>query len=92
MQIICIWQEYLIYYWIICIKYSHKIAYRSIGLMGRVFDNGPEDRGLIPGRVIAKTQKWYKIPPYLTLFIIRYIKGKVEQSRENGSLLSYTSV
>ena len=25
--------------------------------MVRVFSNGPEDRGSIPGRVIAKTQK-----------------------------------
>ena len=30
---------------------------RYIGLMSRVFANGPEDRGSIPGRVIPKTQK-----------------------------------
>ena len=29
----------------------------NIGLMSRVLDNGPEDRGSIPGRVIPKTQK-----------------------------------
>ena len=29
----------------------------SIGLMSRVFANGLGDRGLIPGRVIPKTQK-----------------------------------
>ena len=28
---------------------------RLIGLVGRVFANGPGDRGLIPGRVIPKT-------------------------------------
>ena len=28
-----------------------------IGLMRRVFANGPEDRGSIPGLVIPKTQK-----------------------------------
>ena len=31
--------------------------YRAIGLMSRVFANGPGDRGSIPGRVIPKTQK-----------------------------------
>ena len=30
---------------------------RAIGLMSRVFANGPGDRGSIPGRVIPKTQK-----------------------------------
>ena len=29
----------------------------AIGLMSRVFANGPGDRGSIPGRVISKTQK-----------------------------------
>ena len=38
----------------------------------RVFDNGPGDLGSIPGRVIPKTQKWYLMPPSLTLSIIRY--------------------
>ena len=28
-----------------------------ISLMGRVFTNGPRDRGLVPGRVIPKAQK-----------------------------------
>ena len=43
-----------------------------IGLVGKVFINGPEDRGSIPGRVIPKNQKWYLMPPCLTLSIIRY--------------------
>ena len=30
------------------------------------------DLGSIPGRVIPKTQKWYLMPPCLTLSIIRY--------------------
>ena len=29
----------------------------AIGQMSRVFNNGPEDPGSIPGRVIPKTQK-----------------------------------
>ena len=31
--------------------------YLLIGLVGRVFANGPEDRGSIPNRVIPKTLK-----------------------------------
>ena len=34
-------------------KYFSK--HRFIGLVGRVFTNGPVDRGSIPGRVIPKT-------------------------------------
>ena len=37
-----------------------------------LFANGPGDLGSIPGRVIPKTQKWYLMPPCLTLSIIRY--------------------
>ena len=44
----------------------------DIGIMVRVFANGPGDLGSILGRVIPKTQKWYLIPPCLTLSIIRY--------------------
>ena len=44
-----------------------------IDLVGRVFANGPGDLGLIPGRVIPKTLKWYLIPPCLTLSNIRYV-------------------
>ncbi len=52
----------------------HFIIYRAIGLMSRLFDNGPGDWGSVPGRVIPKTlKKWYLIPPCLTLSIIRYI-------------------
>ena len=33
--------------------------------------NGPGDLGSIPGRIIAKTQKWYLMLPCLTLSIIK---------------------
>ena len=33
------------------------LNYRAIGLMSRVFANGPGDRGSIPGRVAPKTKK-----------------------------------
>ena len=39
--------------------------------MSRVFASGPRDQSSIPGRVIPKTQKWYLIPPCLTLSFIR---------------------
>ena len=35
----------------------YMFKYWVIGLMSRVFANGPVDRGSIPGRVIPKTQK-----------------------------------
>ena len=43
-----------------------------IDIMVRVFANGPGDLGSLPGRVKPKTQKWYLIPPCLTISIIRY--------------------
>ena len=33
------------------------LSNQAIGLMSRVFANGPEDQGSIPGRVILKIQK-----------------------------------
>ena len=66
---------------------------RFIGLVGRVFANGPGDLGSIPGRVIPKT---LKIELDSSLFNYQQykvcIKGKVEQFRERSSALSYTSV
>ena len=47
--------------------YVYKIPQRLTS-----FANGPGDLGLIPGRVIPKTQKGYLIPPCLTLSIIWY--------------------
>ena len=42
-------------------------------LVGRMFTNGPGDRVSILSQVIPKTQKWYLIPPGLTLSIVRYV-------------------
>ena len=55
----------------------------DIGLGVRVFANGPEDLGSIPGRVIPKTQKMVLDASLLNTqhYKVR-IKGKVEQSRE----------
>ena len=64
-----------------------------IGLMSRVFTNGPADWGSIPGWVIPKTQKMVLDAALLNTqhYKVR-IKGKVEQSWEWSSTLPYTSV
>ena len=63
----------------------------DIGIMVRVFANGPADLGSIPGLVIPETQKMVLDA---TLFNTQYykvrIKGKVEQSKERSSALPYT--
>ena len=64
-----------------------------IGLVGRVFANGPGDLGSISGRVIPKTLKMV-LDTYLLntqQYKVR-IKGKVKQSREKSSALPYTLV
>ena len=64
-----------------------------IGLVGRVFVNGPGDLGSIPGRVISKTLKIVLDTSLLNTHQHKVgIKGKVEQSREMSSALPYTSV
>ena len=64
-----------------------------IGPVGRVFANGSGDLGSIPGRVIPKTLKMILDTSLLNTqqYKVR-IKGKVEQSRERSSALSYTLV
>ena len=69
--------------------YTHQ----PLGIIGRVFPNGPGDRGLIPGLIIPKTQKMIldtsllntqhnKIPPPLHHAIV---------ANKKGALVSYTS-
>ena len=75
---------------------QHKLKsciYIYIGLVGRVFANGPGDLGSIPGRVIPKTLKMVLDTSLLNTqqYKVR-IKGKVEQSRERSSSLPYTLV
>ena len=60
-----------------------------IGLVGRVFANGPGDLDSIPGRVIPKTLKTVLDTSLLNT---QQYKGKVEQTKERSSTLSYTSV
>ena len=66
---------------------------RSIGQVGRVFADGPGDRGSISSRVIPKTQKMILDTSLLNCQHYKIgIKGKVEQSRERSSALHFTSV
>ena len=62
------------------------MLYQAIGLMGRVFVNGPVDQDSIPGRVIPKTQTIVLDTAMLNTqhYKVR-IKGKVGQSRERSS-------
>ena len=61
-------------------------------MMFRVFPNGPEDLGLVPGQVIPKTQKMVLDASLLNTQQYKVgIKGKVEQSRERNGALPHTS-
>ena len=62
-------------------------------LVYRVFENGPGDQGSISGQFIPKTQQMVLDATLCnTQYYKEHIKGKVEQSRERGSALLYTSV
>ena len=61
---------------------------RLIGLVGRVFANGPGDLGSIPGRIIPKTLKIVLDTSLLNTQQYKIcIKGKVEKSRERNITL-----
>ena len=84
-------EVYLLYMHIF--TYINIWLYRPIGLMSKVFTNGPGDWGSIPGQVIPKAQKMVLDAALVNTqhYKVR-IKGKVEQSREWSSALPYTSV
>ena len=73
--------------------YYYYYYNRLIGLVSRVFANGPGDLGSIPGCIIPKTLKMVLDISFLSTqqYNIR-IMGKVEQSWERSSALPYTSV
>ena len=66
---------------------------RLIGLVSKVFVNGPGDVCSITGRVTRNTFKMALNTSLLNTqqYKVR-IKGKVEQYRESSSTLPYTSV
>ena len=84
-------QSFIIFYSSIIIIIIIGLHIVTIGVMVRVFSNGPGDRGSILGRLIPKTQKMVLNASLLSTqnYKVR-IKGKVEQSREWSSALSYT--
>ena len=64
-----------------------------IGLISRVFANGPGELGSILGCVIPKTLKMVFDTSLLNTQQYKVeIKGKVEQSMERSSALPYISV
>ena len=70
-----------------------RVLNRAIGLMSKVFANGPGDRCSILGLVIPKTQKMaFNTTLRNTQHDKVRIKGNMEQSRERSSALFNTSV
>ena len=86
-------QVYVQYYIWSCIRVFIYLNNRLIGLVDRVFGNGPGDQGSIPGRIIPKTFKMV-FNTYLlnTQHYKVRIEGKVEQSRERSSVLSVVAI
>ena len=67
--------------------------YWLIGLVGRMFTNGQRGLVLVPGRVIPETLKILLDTSLRNTQQYKLcIKGKVEQFRERGNVLPYTSV
>ena len=54
------------------IMFIYIISDQAIGLMSRVFTNGPENWDSIPGRVIPKTQKMVLDAALLNILNLRY--------------------
>ena len=70
-----------------------KLMAQLIGLVGRVFTNGPEDLGSIPGHVIPKNLKLVLDASLLNTQQYKiHTKGRVEQSRKRSSTLPNTLV
>ena len=69
------------------------VCNQLIGLVSRVFANGPEDLGSVSGHFIPKTLKMILDASLLNThqFKVR-IKGEVDQSRERSSFFPYISV
>ena len=62
-------------------------------LVGGVLASDLGDQGLIPGKVVPKTQKMVSDTALLSTQHYKvHIKGKVEQYREKSSTLLYNSV
>ena len=67
-----------------------SLLYQPISIVGRVIAYGPGDWASISCRVISKTQKWYLMPPHLTLNTIRYVSRVKWSNPGKGVVLSFT--
>ena len=74
-------------------EYNLNSLVENIGMIIRVFANGPRDLGSIPSRVIPKTQKMVLDAslPNTQQYNVG-IKGNVEHPRERSSALPNISV
>ena len=84
------WNHFTVYilYMLRIVPWSYNCLH---GLVGRVFANGSGDLGSISGHVIPKILEMALDTSLLNTqqYKVR-IKGKVKQSRERSSALSYT--
>ena len=72
---------------------DNKLATLVLNSFWRLFANGPENLGSIPGSIIPKTLKMVVDTSLLNTQQYKVcIKGKVEQSRERSNALPYISV
>ena len=75
------------------IRFKFKLFNQTIGLMSRVFINGPEDWVSILGWVISKIQKMILDATFLNTQHYKVKnQDKAEESKEWNSILPYTSV
>ena len=90
--IIISWSSYMNVSQMFCnILVTYLLYNHLIGLVGRVFGNGPRDLGSIPGCIIPKTLKMVLDASLLNTQKYKVgVKSKVEQSSERSSALPYT--
>ena len=78
---------------VISLSFIHIYIQKFFGLAVRVFAKDPEDRSLILGLVIPKTQKMVLDASFFNPQHYKvWIKGKMEQSKERRRAIPYTSV
>ena len=73
---ILLWRVCWLQHMYITLSTIYFLKNQAIGLVGRVFENGPGDRGSIPGWVILKNQKMILDD---TLLNIQYYKVQIKR-------------
>ena len=83
----CCLRNFMMSSWYVLISF---FFYLCIGMMVRVFANGPGDQGSTQVESYQRLKKWYLMPPCLTLSIISY-RSRVKWSNpEKGVAPSAT--